>query len=95
MDYYNYVKAQGWDDSCMYATWRSWLGVRNGEIWRISGQTYRNNYIYGMEMWNKLKSEGFDDVITLDGGGSWAVRRGASYSGTAGNRVINNIITVS
>ena len=94
VDYYNYVKAQGWDESCMYATWRSWLGVRDGEIWRISGQTYRNNYIYGMEIWKKLKNEGFDDVITLDGGGSWAVRRGSSYSATAGNRCINNIITV-
>lgn len=92
VDYYNYVKAQGWDDSCMYATWRSWIGVHDGEIWRISGRTYSNNYIYGMEIWKKLKNEGFDDVITLDGGGSWAVRRGSSYSGTAGNRVINNII---
>ena len=94
VDYYNYVKAQGWDDSCMYATWRSWLGVRGGEIWRISGRTYRKNYIYGMEMWKKLKSEGFDDVITLDGGGSWAVRRGSSYSATAGDRCINNIILI-
>ena len=92
VDYYNYVKAQGWDESCMYATWRSWLGVRDGEIWRISGRTYRKNYIYGMEIWKKLKSEGFDDVITLDGGGSWAVRRGSSYSATAGDRCINNII---
>ncbi|MGN0378917.1 MAG: hypothetical protein ACI4EU_04960 [Butyrivibrio sp.] len=94
VDYYNYVKAQGWDDSCMYATWRSWLGVRDGEIWRISGRTTSKNYIYGMEMWKKLKSEGFDDVITLDGGGSWAVRRGSSYSATAGDRCINNIILV-
>ncbi len=94
VDYYNYVKAQGWDDSCMYATWRSWLGVRGGEIWRISGRTYRKNYIYGMEIWKKLKNEGFDDVITLDGGGSWAVRRGSSYSATAGDRCINNIILI-
>ena len=94
VDYYNYVKVQGWDDSCMYATWRSWLGVRGGEIWRISGRTYRKNYIYGMEIWKKLKSEGFDDVITLDGGGSWAVRRGSSYSATAGDRCINNIILI-
>ena len=94
VDYYNYVKVQGWDDSCMYATWRSWLGVRGGEIWRISGRTYRKNYIYGMERWKKLKSEGCDDVITLDGGGSWAVRRGSSYSATAGDRCINNIILI-
>lgn len=94
VDYYNYVKAQGWDDSCMYATWRSWLGVREGEIWLISGKTTSKNYIYGMEIWKKLKSEGFDDVITLDGGGSWAIRRDSSYTGTSGNRCINNIILV-
>ena len=94
VDYYNYVKAQGWDDSCMYATWRSWLGVREGEIWLISGKTTSKNYIYGMEIWKKLKSESFDDVITLDGGGSWAIRRDSSYTGTSGNRCINNIILV-
>jgi hypothetical protein len=30
VDYYNYVKKQGWDESCMYGTYRHWLGVRDG-----------------------------------------------------------------
>ena len=30
VDYYNYVKKQGWDDSCMYGTYRHWLGIRDG-----------------------------------------------------------------
>ena len=30
VDYYNYVKKQGWDESCMYATYRNWLGIRDG-----------------------------------------------------------------
>ena len=91
VDYYNYVKPQGWDDSCMYATWRSWLGIRDGEIWRIYGKTKTANYIYGMEFWKKIKSEGFSDIICLDGGGSWAIRHTA-LAATAGNRSINNII---
>lgn len=95
VSYKNFVIPQGWDGSCMYATHRSWIGIRNGEIWRISGNTTTGNYITNCEFWEKVKNEGFDDIIALDGGGSWAVRRGSSYSGTAGNRIINNIITVS
>lgn len=91
VDYYNYVKPQGWDDSCMGAAWRSWLGIRDGAVWRIYGRTYRSNYIYGMEFWEKVKNEGFDDIICLDGGGSWAIR-GKNLSATVGNRSINNII---
>lgn len=94
VSYKKFVLTQGWDGSCMYDTWRSWLGVRDGEIWRISGKTTTGNYITNCEFWDKVKAEGFDDVIALDGGGSWAVRRGSSYSATAGNRCINNIILV-
>ena len=41
----------------MYGTYRHWLGIRDGEIWRISGRTYAANYIYGMEFWKKIKDE--------------------------------------
>lgn len=93
VDYYNYVKAQGWDDSCMYATYRHWLGVRDGEIWCISGKTYTKNYIYGMEFWNKVKGEGFDDIICIDGGGSYYIKdKTNKVSATAENRQINTKI---
>lgn len=95
VDYYNYVKAQGWDDSCMYATYRHWLGVRNGEIWCISGRTWTKNYIYGMEFWKKVRDEGFDDIICIDGGGSWYWKpKGGTAKATAGNRNINNKIRI-
>lgn len=93
VDYYNYVKRQGWDDSCMYGTYRNWLGVRDGEIWVITGRTWRNNYIYGMEFWNKVKNEGFDDVICLDGGGSYYCKIDGKAQSTIGTRSVNNIIT--
>lgn len=93
VDYYNYVKAQGWDESCMYATYRNWLGVRNGKIWVISGKTATRNYIYGMEFWRKIKDEKFDDVICLDGGGSYVRKTGTGKYATVGNRRINNYIT--
>lgn len=93
VDYYAYVKAQGWDDSCMYSTYRNWLGIRDGEIWVISGKTYRSNYIYGMEFWKKVKDEGFDDIICLDGGGSYYRKSSGKVQTTAGSRSVNNIIT--
>lgn len=93
VDYYNYVKAQGWDDSCMYATYRNWLGVRDGKIWVISGKTSTRNYIYGMEFWKKIRGEKFDDIICLDGGGSYVRKTGAGKYATTGNRRINNYVT--
>ena len=93
VDYYNYVKAQGWDESCMYATYRNWLGVRDGKIWVISGKTYTKNYIYGMEFWKKIRGEKFDDIICLDGGGSYVRKTGTGKYATVGNRRINNYIT--
>lgn len=92
VDYYNYVKPQGWDDSCMGAAWRNWLGVRNGEIWVIHGKTTAKNYIYGMEFWNKVKDEGFDDIICLDGGGSEIFKCDGKTQKTLENRRINNLV---
>ena len=93
VDYYNYVKTQGWDNSCMYATYRNWLGVRDCEIWVISGKTETKNYIYGMEFWKKIRGEGFTDVICLDGGGSYVRKTQEGTYATAENRRINNYIT--
>lgn len=93
VDYYNYVKAQGWDESCMYATYRNWLGVRDGKIWVISGKTATRNYIYGMEFWKKIRGERFDDIICLDGGGSYVRKTGTGKYATTGNRRINNYLT--
>lgn len=91
VDYYNYVKAQGWDDSCMYATYRNWVGIRDGEIWIITGRTQTKNYIYGMEFWKKVQSEGFDDIICLDGGTSYYYKDGAVKT-TLGSREVNNLV---
>lgn len=93
VDYYNYAKAQGWDESCMYATYRNWLGVRDGKIWVISGKTATRNYIYGMEFWKKIRGEKFDDIICLDGGGSYVRKTGTGKYATTGNRRINNYLT--
>ena len=77
----------------MYGTYRNWLGIRDGRIWKISGRTYANNYIYGMEFWKKIKDEQFDDIICLDGGGSYYKKIGKRVQATSGTRSVNNIIT--
>ena len=92
VDYYNYVKPQGWDDSCMGAAQRNWIGIRNGEIWIISGKSTTKNYIYGMEFWKKVKDEGFDDVLALDGGGSYIFKCDGKTQKTLDNRRVNNLI---
>ena len=94
VDYYNYVQKQGWDSSCMYATYRSWLGIRDGKIWLITGKTTTKNYIYGMEFWNKVKDEGFDDIICIDGGGSYYWKECGMVHTTSGNRQINTVIVI-
>lgn len=92
VDYYNYVIKQGWDTSCMRATWRNWLGIRDGKIWLIWGKTSTPNYIYGMEFWKKVRDEGFDDIICLDGGGSFITKMDGKITRTAENRRINNLV---
>jgi exopolysaccharide biosynthesis protein len=46
-----------------------------------------------MEFWKKIKDEGFDDIICIDGGGSYFKRFNGKVSATIGSRQINNIIT--
>lgn len=92
VDYYKYVKLQGWDESCMYGTSRNWVGIRDGQIWIISGKTTSQNYIYGMEFYNKIKDEGFQDIICLDGGGSYIYKQGNTTKKTFENRRVNTLI---
>lgn len=92
VNYYQYVKPQGWDDSCMGSAVRNWIGVRDGQIWIITGKTTSNNYIYGMEFWNKVKDQGFQDIICLDGGGSYIYKKGATTKKTSENRRVNTLI---
>jgi hypothetical protein len=92
VDFYNYVVRQGWGADCVRNTYHNWLGVRNGEIWLITGKSAAKsgNMIYGMWFWDLVKDEGFEDVIKLDGGGSYYCRVGGkALSGSSGLRRIN------
>ncbi|MCL2519169.1 MAG: N-acetylmuramoyl-L-alanine amidase [Oscillospiraceae bacterium] len=90
----NDVLPQGWDSSPVYATYRNFAGIRDGEVWIIFGASKTANHISTSETFNALKGEGFSDVIALDGGGSFVVKEnGKITAATTGDRRINNILT--
>lgn len=74
VDFENYVLQQGWRRDTCRAAHHVWYAVRNGEIWMIEGQTYKNSYIFGTEIWKKVRDEGFDGMIGMDSGGSSYVK---------------------
>lgn len=86
------VKSEGYGTDSLYNTSRNLLGLRDGEIWIITLKTSTSNYIESGEIWSKLKGQGFDDVIALDGGGSYIRVEGLTRRSTGGKRPINNII---
>lgn len=87
-----YVNAEGWDSSTTYGTSRNMLGIRGGEIWVLTLKTTTANYIKSGEVWRKIQGEGFEDVIALDGGGSYIRVEGIKRRSTGGSRAVNNII---
>lgn len=88
----SYVGAEGWDSSTTYNTSRNMLGIRNGEIWVLTLKTTSANYIKSGEVWRKIQGEGFEDVIALDGGGSYIRVEGIKRRSAGGSRAVNNII---
>lgn len=88
----SYVGAEGWDGSTTYGTSRNMLGIRSGEIWVLTLKTTSANYIKSGEVWRKIQGEGFENVIALDGGGSYIRVEGIKRRSTGGSRAVNNII---
>lgn len=88
----SYVNAEGWDSSTTYGASRNMLGIRNGEIWVLTLKTTSANYIKSGEVWRKIQGEGFENVIALDGGGSYIRVEGIKRRSTGGSRAVNNII---
>ena len=96
VDWHRYVSVQGWGAATVRNTYHNWLGVRDGEVWLITGQSKAKsgNMIYGMWFWNLVKDEGFDDILKLDGGGSYYCRIGGKVlPGSFGTRRINAYFT--
>lgn len=95
VDWYNYVAKQGWGTDTVRNTYHNWLGVRDGELWLITGKSSAKsgNMIYGMWFWDTIKDEGLEDVIKLDGGASYYCKIGGKVqTGSTGSRCINSYL---
>lgn len=90
----NYVKAQGWDSSPLYATWHIFIGLKKDcdTIYIIGMKTTTYNMVRTSEAFKKFEKLGLYDVIKLDGGGSFHMNiNGKSVASTYENRIINSV----
>lgn len=93
--YNNYVTKQGWDSSTLYGTWHIFVGIKkqkDDKIYIIGMETKTKNMVLSAEAFNKFKNLGFEDVIKVDGGGSFYMKyNGKVLKSTLENRRINTI----
>lgn len=90
-----YVVGQGWDASSLYATWHTFIGMKQGNkaIYVMGMKTTRSNMITSAEAFKKFRDLGMHNVIKLDGGGSFYFNVGGkAVASTLENRLINTII---
>ena len=91
-----YVIGQGWEASSLYATWHTFIGLKEDDkiIYVMGMKTTTGNMIRSAEAFKKFKALGMRDVIKLDGGGSFIMNVGGkNVASTLENRRINTIIT--
>ena len=92
VSYSKFVKPQGWDASPFYATSRNFIGLKGSEIYIVSGTSKTENFVATSEVYEKLKAFGFEQLIALDGGGSYYHKYKGKADVVWGDRDVNNII---
>ena len=92
VSYSRFVKPQGWDASPFYATSRNFIGLKGSEIYIVSGTSKTENFVATSEVYEKLKSFGFDELVAEDGGGSYYHKYKGKADAVWGDRDVNNII---
>ena len=92
VSYARFVVPQGWDTSCFYATSRNFIGLRNGEIWIVTGTTKTSNFVASSEVYDQLKPFGFEDVLSLDGGTSYYHKYNGKATAVWSDRDVNNLV---
>lgn len=90
-----YVMGQGWDASSLYATWHTFVGLKedDSKVYVMALKTTTGNMVLSAEAFRKFYALGFQDVIKLDGGGSFYFNADGHTESTWENRQINTIIT--
>lgn len=92
VSYNNFVKPQGWDASPFYASSRNFIGLKGNAIWIVSGASRTTNFVATSEVYEKLESFGFRDLIALDGGGSYYHKYNGKTPFVLTDRVVNNLV---
>lgn len=92
VSYNSFVRPQGWDTSPFYATSRNFIGLKGTSIWIVTGTSKTDNFVAKSEVYEKLKSFGFEDLIALDGGGSFYHKYNGKASFVWSDRNVNNLV---
>lgn len=92
VSYNNFVKPQGWDTSPFYATSRNLIGLKGTSLWIVSGTSKTSNFVANSEIYDKLKDFGFNDLIALDGGGSYYHKYEGKAAFVWSDRSVNNLV---
>ncbi len=93
VSYNSFVKPQGWDASPFYATSRNFIGIKNGAVYIVSGTSKSSNFVASSEVYDALKPFGFEQLVALDGGGSFYHKYKGKADFVWSDRQINNIIS--
>lgn len=93
VSYNSFVKPQGWDASPFYATSRNFIGIKNGAVYIVSGTSKSSNFVASSEVYDALKPFGFEQLVALDGGGSFYHKYKGKADFVWSDRQVNNLIT--
>ena len=86
-------KSEGWDSSVSRPTLHGFIGIRNNSLYYFYLKTESYNCITSGEVYDRIRLFEFDDVIKVDGGGSFFFDCDEpKYSAsTSDKRQINNV----
>ena len=92
VSYNKFVLPQGWDASPFRAESRNYIGLKGSAIWIVSGASKTTNFVATSEVYEKLKGFEFDDLIALDGGGSFYHKYNGKANAVWSDRDVNNVV---
>lgn len=87
------VLVEGWDNSIQRATYHGLLATKAenpNTLYYFYLKTVSSKCISSEEIYDRIKTLGFDNVIKVDGGGSFYYKNGNSVCRTSEDRQINN-----
>lgn len=88
----NDCQPEGYTGGECYATWHGFLAHKGNRLTYFAMKTAKSNCIQSSEVWKKIRSYGFDNVIMLDGGGSFVLDNGSkNVAVTSENRRIHSV----